>query len=373
LRVAVLWNALSGYMDASLRALVCHGDIDLFISHRKARSQAPFSDEQFSWLTNRYIFPRLPALPDLLPQLDAFQPDVLLICGWNIPAYRRIARLYRGRATRVLCMDNQWQGRARQHLGALVSRWYIQPLFDLAWVSGSSSGAFARKLGFTGRSTLYGLNTCDYSAFAAARRRILPDEEPPHCFLYVGRLSPEKGIDVLAEGYRQYRSLTPMPWSLIVCGTGPEAYRLQGLDGVDLRGFVQPEALPSALAAAGCYVLTSHFETWSLSIHEATTVGLPVICTTSCGASAHLVQDGYNGILVDAGDPGQLARAMLQFTQFPSAQRVEMGHRSAQLSLQYTPDRWAETLLSIKKRHDEIRLDAGHETPSGHVLRNDPI
>lgn len=373
MRVAVLWNALSGYMDASLRALARHRDVDLFISHRMARSQAPFSDEQFRWLTNRYIFPRVPALPELLPQLNAFQPDILLICGWNIAAYRRIARLYRGRATRVLCMDNQWQGRARQHLGALISRWYIQPLFDLAWVSGSSSGAFARKLGFTGRKTLYGLNTCDYSAFAAARRQILPDEEPKCCFLYVGRLSSEKGIDVLAEGYRRYRSLTPKPWSLTVCGKGPEVHRLQGLDGVDLRGFVQPGTLPRSLAEAGCYVLTSHFETWSLSIHEATTVGLPVICTTSCGAAAHLVQDGYNGILIDAGDPDQLARAMLQFTQLPSSQRIEMGHRSAQLSLQYTPERWAETLLSIKTRHDETRSGAKQEAPPRHVLQGELV
>ena len=162
-RVAILWMALSGYMNACLRALARHDGVEIFTSERRARSQAPFADEQFAWLRQRYIFARLPDFSELSPRLQSFEPDVLVICGWQIPAYRRVARLYRGRVPRVLCMDNQWRGSLRQRLGVWARHWYIQPLFDLAWVAGSSSASFARKLGFDASRILHGLNTCDHA------------------------------------------------------------------------------------------------------------------------------------------------------------------------------------------------------------------
>ncbi len=245
-------------------------------------------------------------------------------------------------------MDNQWRGGMRQRLGAWARDWYIQPLFDLAWVAGSSSASFARNLGFDASRILYGLNTCDHAAFAAARSMRSTDQAPARNFLYVGRLSPEKGIRVLAEGYQKYRVRSRHPWPLIVCGTGPERRWLQGRDGVELRGFVQPAAVPALLAGAGCYVAPSLSETWSISIHEATAAAVPVICTTGCGASAHLVQDGQNGMLIEPGNPEQLGEAMWRFARLAPERRRRMGEIGAHLSLQYTPERWAETLMSIK-------------------------
>ena len=349
-RVAILWMALSGYMNACLRALARHDGVEIFTSERRARSQAPFADEQFAWLRQRYIFARLPDFSELSPRLQSFEPDVLVICGWQIPAYRRVARLYRGRLPRILCMDNQWRGSLRQHLGVWARHWYIQPLFDLAWVAGSSSASFARKLGFDASRILHGLNTCDHATFAAARSLRSTNQAPARNFLYVGRLSPEKGIEVLAEGYRRYRARSRDPWPLIVCGTGPEARWLQGRDGVELRGFVQPAALPALLAGAGCYVAPSLAETWSISIHEATAAAVPVICTTGCGASAHLVQDGQSGMVIAPGEPEQLGEAMARFAKLEPERRRTMGEIGARLSSQFTPELWAETLLSIRPR-----------------------
>ncbi len=46
---------------------------------------------------------------------------------------------------------------------------------------------------------------------------------------------------------------------------------------------------------------------WSLAIHEMTSAGLPILCSRQCGGSVELVQDGYNGLLFDAGDIDTLA------------------------------------------------------------------
>jgi glycosyltransferase involved in cell wall biosynthesis len=369
MRVAILWTGMSGYMDASLRALASRG-VEIFISHSVAHSDAPFGDRQFSWIEHRYLFKGRPQLAELGPLVEAFHPDLLVIDSWHIPTYRRLARLHRGRVPRVLCMDNQWKGNWRNWLGVSVRDWYIRPLYDFAWVSGSSSGYFARKLGFSGRQVFYGLNTCDHAAFARARRaRVNPD--PAESFLFVGRLGPEKRIDVLAEGYRRYRRRARMPWPLLVCGIGPEARWLQGVDGVELRGFVQPSDLPDHVAGVGCFVIVSSSETWSIAIHEATAAGLPIISTTSCGASVHLVQDGHNGFLIEPGDAEQLADAMLDLTCIRPAERIKMGEASANLSLQYTPERWVDTLFAIKNTVARKEMEAQRANPNPEVTKTE--
>ena len=52
-------------------------------------------------------------------------------------------------------------------------------------------------------------------------------------------------------------------------------------------------------------------------IHEATAAGLPVVCTSVCGAASRLVLDGYNGVVVSPGDAGALARALARIAGTP--------------------------------------------------------
>ena len=338
-RIAVLWMASSGYMDASLRALARAG-VEIFLSDRQARSQAPFAEEQFDWLKHRYTFRPVPVLSDLLPRLTAFEPDLLAICSWHIPAYRKIARLYRGRAPRILCMDNQWRGTARQWVGVLARDLYIKPLFDCAWVAGSTSADFARKLGFTQRDIYYGLNTCDHAAFAAACSVQSPERKPHRNFLYVGRLSLREKHSRAGRGLSEIpvQNAHPMAADHLRHGSGSTlalGHRRRGHARVrpsrrSCLAFWHKQAAMSSPA---------RMKRGLVAIHEATTVGLPVICTTSCGASVHLVQDGHNGTLIDPGDADQLAEAMLQFAELPPRRRVMMGENSAILSLQYTPQR----------------------------------
>jgi glycosyltransferase involved in cell wall biosynthesis len=91
-------------------------------------------------------------------------------------------------------------------------------------------------------------------------------------------------------------------------------------------------------------------------IHEAATAGLPIICSSSCGAAARLVLDGYNGAVVPAGNPEALARAMTHVSTMEAAKRAEMGLRGRALAGQLTPRRWAEYLL---ERVPQLRADVG--------------
>jgi len=354
LRVAILWQGLSGYSHACFSALSAQG-ADVLVFHSAQGANAPFDADAITHGLRTHAWQGQPDADDVETALTSFAPNVLLVSSWHIPAYRRAARRRKGQMVRVLCMDNQWWATPKQVLGVGSSPFLVRPAYDAAFVPGERSADFARRLGFPDERIIRGIYSCDHARFdavAEARGQAVP--EP--AFVFVGRLVAEKGIDVLAAAYRRYRELAKEPWPLLVGGTGPESSRLSDIPGVDLLGFVQPDDLPSLLGRAGCLVLPSRFEPWGVVVHEATAAGLPVVCTSVCGAASRLVLDGYNGAVVSPGDAGALARALLRISGSDDAARLAMSQASRSLALQFTPERWAR---HMRGRLAEVRESAG--------------
>lgn len=353
-RVAVLWAGLSGYVHAQLSALLAAG-ADVLVVHRSLNAAAPFDQDEVTRAVDARAWSESPNETELEAALEDFDPDVLLVMSWNVGAYRRVARRRRGRTLRVLCMDNQWWGTAKQWGGVLASRFVLRPAYDAVFVAGERQAEFARRLGFRSEQMLWGLYVGDTPAFekVAAERG---ERLPPEAFLFVGRLAPEKAIDVLAEGYRTYRARVEQPWPLIVAGTGPEVYRLAGTEGVELLGFVQPSRLPDVVGRAGCLVLPSRFEPWAVVVHEAAAAGLPIVCTWVSGASTRFVLDGYNGAVISPDDPAGLAAGLERISAASDRERAAMGAASRLLAQQLSPERWASYLLG---RVPALRSAAG--------------
>lgn len=346
MRVAVLWTRLSGYMNACLKALVQTEGVELFVADMEASADAPFDESIFSWIDNRYQWGDDLDADRLISRLEAFRPDVIVCANWHYRAYRKTLKHFNGRAIRIFTSDRPWLGRPRQWLGIVTARLYLHPICEAFFVAGERQVVFARKLGYSLDRILRGVYSCDHDKFAAihGERKALPSE--PRAFVFVGRFSPEKGMDVLVDAYRRYRARAADPWPLICYGTGPLQHMIDSVEGIECKGFCQPDALPAALLQASCLVLPSVFEPWALVVHEAAAAGMSVIVSEAVGASVHLVQDGYNGYIVDTGDADELAQAMLRYTALSQHQRSAMGEASYQMSLQFTPQRWANTLVT---------------------------
>lgn len=354
LRVAVLWAAMSGFVHAQLRALV-ERDVELVLFHAVGSVDAPYQAEAVTRGLRAHAWSGTPNEAEIEEMLREFEPDVILIMSWDVGAYRRIGRRWQGRALRILCMDNQWWGTRKQWAGVAISRLVIRPAYDAAFVAGDRQADFARRLGFPTERVIPGVYTADYDRFASVATR-REGALPPRAFLFVGRLVPEKGVDVLAEGYRRYRARVSDPWPLLVAGTGPDGHQLHGDEGVELLGFVQPDELPDVFARAGCLVLPSRFEPWGTVVHEAAAAGLPIACTWVAGSSLRLVLDGYNGVVMSPGDPDAVAAALERISGGTDSEREAMGVASSLLARQYSPARWAENLL---RRVPELWDDVG--------------
>jgi glycosyltransferase involved in cell wall biosynthesis len=354
-RVAVLWTGLSGYLATCLRSLQAQGT-ELFVAHSAAAPNAPFSENLFNFFDRSFPWSPFPDPVRLGNAVQQFKPEAIIVAGWHIPGYREILRKYSSEVVRIMCMDNQWHGRPKQWLGILSSSFYLKKLCDAVWVPGERQASFAQRLGFAPSQILRGMYCCDYDRFSAAVR---PEQATDRTFLFTGRLVKEKGLDTLAAAYQRYRCEATEPWGLLCCGTGPEQETLAKIPGVTLRGFVQPDELPSVFSEASTFVLPSHFEPWGVVIHEATAAGLPIVASSAVGSTVHLVQDGYNGFIFTPGNAGELANLLARTSRLSPEQLHKMSEASRLLSRQLTPNRWAEYLLD---RTSELRTRRSRRT-----------
>ncbi|HVL75187.1 MAG TPA: glycosyltransferase [Noviherbaspirillum sp.] len=160
--------------------------------------------------------------------------------------------------------------------------------------------------------------------------------------LYVGRLSEEKGVSVLAEAVRALPGA-----SIEVIGSGPLEPLVREVFGPRLLGFRPLDDILVRMARARFLVVPSIcYENAPRTIVEAFSCGLPVIASR-LGSLADMVEDGETGLLFAPGDPADLARKIAWANAHPE-QMARMG-RAARLEYErlYTPTRNHELLIDI--------------------------
>jgi len=342
MRIAVLFSRLSGYMAACLRTLREQHDVELLVIRIPPAENAPFDDRHFAWISRLYDRDALDAA-EMKAHVERFAPDAIFMSGWFDRGYLQVARAMREQGVLVIAgSDAQWTGAWRQQLGRLIAPWYLHSAIDVLWVAGERQRQFARRLGYRGERCWSGVYCCDWDRFASCYAE---RHSWPRAFLFVGRYVRVKGIDVLVEAYRQYRHDASDPWPLICAGSGEMETQIEGQDGIENVGFVQPDELPGLMMRAGAFVLPSRREPWGVVVQEAAAAGLPLLCSDACGAAVHLLQDSYNGYVVQSKSADHLARRMTTISTGVDEQRARMGARSHELSKQFTPAQWADTLI----------------------------
>lgn len=181
-------------------------------------------------------------------------------------------------------------------------------------------------------------------AAVLAAPALLPPSE--RRLLHIGRLVKWKRVDLLIEAFA--RTLTQYPDAeLVIVGNGPELDNLKkqaaslGLplrskeeNGVDGRGCVRfigavydPKELGAYMNEATVYVLAGM---GGLSINDAMTYALPVVCSVCDSTERDLVTDGRNGLFFRDGDADSLTEKILQLLASPQECR-RMGQESERI------------------------------------------
>lgn len=178
--------------------------------------------------------------------------------------------------------------------------------------------------------------------------------------LFVGRLEPRKGIDVLLASIPSVLAQAPHARLRIIgddtlqgpSGSTFKAKFLADYDGqswlekVSFEGRVEQEILLDAYNRCDIFVAPSRFESFGLVLLEAMRVGKPVVACMA-GGMPEVVRDGVSGFLVEPGNAEELSRAVIRLAN-DQALRDQLGQAGRQIfEEKFTAKRMADDSMTL--------------------------
>lgn len=166
--------------------------------------------------------------------------------------------------------------------------------------------------------------------------------------LFVGRLSPEKGLATVLAAWRQL----PVPMGLDVIGDAPDADgpAMDIPPGVRFLGRRTPAEVSQAMAQAALLVFpTLARENFPLVVAEAMAHGLPVLASAG-GAVEDMLENGVTGHFAKPGEPEDWSRMVADMMADPAALR-RMGRAArATYAARYAPPHILAGRLALYRR-----------------------
>lgn len=327
-------------MASCWRELARQEQFQLFVVAFRAGGETDFADQLMAGIPHRLLNQEERQNEGLIQELVAeFDPDVIVLPGWLHAPYRNLPSLKTFQEKKfIMCMDTPYWGKIRQKVAPFALRSFLKRM-DLVVVSGERSWQYARRLGFAHRRIFRGQYGIDYDFFKTFFEQRIQGPWPRN-FLFLGRFSEVKAVDILVEAYQLYRArCKDEPWNLICCGKGKLEHLLEDQTGISNYGFVQPADLGKVFRKSGAFIMPSRFDPWPLSIIEASAAGLPVICTEICGSAVEIVKSWYNGFTIPENDAEALAEAMQRIDQLYN-ELPEFGRRAVQQAAPYSSKVW---------------------------------
>lgn len=255
-------------------------------------------------------------------------------------------------------MDDVWECTDKKGAAVRIIKRAIHHNVDAALVPAASHVGYFTKMGFTEERIFTGLDVVDNELFATdaeqARKDALNLREtyglPEKYFLYVGRLLPRKGLDVLIRAYEeQYAKDNGKLWPVVIIGDGPWREELEKLTASKGRYLVKGSLFGKDLRVlyglASCFVMPSYIDPWGLVLNEAMASGLPVIASRGCGATVNLVHEGENGWSYEPSDAERLGKLLGTVAKLNDSDRVRMAERSREIMAQCSLRVFAENAL----------------------------
>lgn len=289
--------------------------------------------------------------------LDVFKSDSDLVV---IPGYHRweywsmlFAAIVTGKRRAVFCDSTQYDKPASLIKG-LAKRVFLRSCHGF-FCYGSRSKDYLISLGAPANRIYFRKQAAalpsGYDPKSVLRSRVdnLCASQVP-VFLYAGRLSEEKSLDVLLLAFSKVIKSIPSA-KLRVVGSGPlQAYlvdfakRLFIQDHVCFVGSMSPDDLALEYSNATCFVLPSRSEPWGLVVNEALSYGCPVVVSNSCGCVPELVLEGITGYEFPVDDSDALADRMLKVAEnFTDVEAV--ARRCLDVISDYSPDNAARQIF----------------------------
>lgn len=166
---------------------------------------------------------------------------------------------------------------------------------------------------------------------------IVPVIEKENYFLFIGRLSEEKGIEMLLNAFKE------LPFLLKIAGEGPLKNRVvqtvNEFDNMNYLGNLTQNEVAMTLGKAQALIISSVcFEGMPMTILEAFSTTTPVIAS-NLGAMSSLILNGYNGFHFEPGNVENLKKVVSRFDALSLMEKNQMGQNALEsYKKHYSPE-----------------------------------
>lgn len=266
--------------------------------------------------------------PSLLERLATFQPDAILLFGYNyLTHYRLLFSRLAGRVPLIFRGDSHRLVPERG-IKASLRHFWIRSLFRrfaaFLYV-GQANKSYFQLHGVAERRLFFCPHAVDNERFfaqaavakeEAARWKLsLGIASSRRVILFAGKFEPKKRPNDLVAAFKQARLENT---TLLLVGSGEQETILRqdaaGEPGIVFAPFQNQTQMPRTYAAGDVFVLPSfgRGETWGLAVNEAMCLGRPVIVSSHVGCAQDLVQPRRNGLIFLAGKVEALTLALCE-------------------------------------------------------------
>jgi glycosyltransferase involved in cell wall biosynthesis len=264
--------------------------------------------------------------PGLIPAIESWGADAVLVFGWNAHSHLRALRHFKGRIpvffrgdSTLLDGTSWWRALARR-----ASLGWVYRHVDVAIAVGSNNKDYFRWCGLPEGRIAFAPHAIDTRRFgdpdgahqqrAAQWRRELGIPAAARVVVFAGKLQQKKDPLLLLEAFVRCGH----PAHLVFVGNGALESDLRaraaGRADIHFMPFQNQQAMPAVYRLGEVFVLPSRGpgETWGLALNEAMAAGRPVIASSKVGGARDLVRDGVNGWTFQSANLEELTAVMAQ-------------------------------------------------------------
>lgn len=258
----------------------------------------------------------------LIPAVEAWQPDAVLVYGWSFKSHLQVLRHFKGKIPLLFrgdstLLDEPKRFSVKKQARRLFLRWVYRHV-NYCLYTGTANKAYYQKHGLKETQLLFAPHAVDHERFAKddascnaaaqAWRRQLGIGANELVFLFAGKFEPKKDPLTLIKAFQ---ALKQPGIRLVLAGHGVLEPQLKALaaghDSIILLPFQNQQTMPILYRLADVYVLPSRgpAETWGLAVNEAMACGRPVLVSNQCGCAVDLITPD-TGWLFRAGSVDEL-------------------------------------------------------------------
>jgi glycosyltransferase involved in cell wall biosynthesis len=265
----------------------------------------------------------------LVPQIEHWRPDAILIYGWSFHSHLKALRYFKGKIPILFRGDStlldESSGFSLKKLARRILLRWVYSHVDYCLYPGSANKAYYLRHGIKIQQLIFAPHAVENERFAEADnerneaakiwRRELGIKDSELVFLFAGKLEPKKNPITLMKVFQE---LNLTGTRLVIAGHGVLESELKaiaaGNERIIFLPFQNQQAMPTLYRLGDIFVLSSKGpgETWGLSVNEAMACGLPAIVSTACGCAPELIVEGKTGYVFKSNDKEDLKKAILR-------------------------------------------------------------